>query len=102
MSNFYPNLYDPSKAAVILPSGNISPSSPGLGVSPNPLLNGLQFYLNGIGIAGQNGIPKGLVQDHWDAFGPRLGFAYDVTGKSKTILRGGFGTMYERIQGNDM
>ena len=102
MSNFYPNLYDPSKAALILPSGNISPASPGLGGSPNPLLSGVQFYLNGLGIAGQNGIPKGLVQDHWAAFGPRVGFAYDVTGKSKTILRGGFGTMYERIQGNDM
>src|SRR5450432_2634830 len=102
MSNFYPNRYDPSKAAIILPSGNISPNGPGLGVSPNPLLNGVQFYLNGIGIAGQNGIPKGLVQDHWAAFGPRVGFAYDLTGKSKTILRGGFGTMYERIQGNDM
>jgi hypothetical protein len=26
----------------------------------------------------------------------------DLTGSGKTILRGGFGTMYERIQGNDM
>jgi hypothetical protein len=31
-----------------------------------------------------------------------VGFAYDLTGQSKTILRGGFGMMYERIQGNDM
>jgi hypothetical protein len=101
-SNFYPQLYDPTKAAVILPDGTISPTSPGLGTSPNPDLAGLQFYLNGIGIAGQNGISKGLVQNYWNAFGPRLGFAYDLTGRGKTILRGGFGTMYERIQGNDM
>ncbi|MEO8663129.1 MAG: TonB-dependent receptor, partial [Bryobacteraceae bacterium] len=101
-SNFYPNLYDSSKAAVLLPGGTISPTSPGLGSSPNPILDGVQFYLNGMGIAGQNGIPNGLVQNHWGTFGPRIGLAYDVTGKGKTVLRGGFGVMYERIQGNDM
>ena len=42
------------------------------------------------------------MDNHWAAFGPRLGFAYDLTGEGKTVLRGGFGTMYERIQGNDM
>ena len=62
-----------------------------------------QFYLNGIGIPGKTaGVPKGLVNTNWAAFGPRLGFAYDLTGSGKTILRGGFGIMYERIQGNDM
>ncbi len=103
MGNFYPNLYNPADAAVILPDGSISPSSPGLGTSPNPILAGYQFYLNGIGIPGKTaGVPKGLVNNHWATFGPRLGFAYDVTGSGKTILRGGFGAMYERIQGNDM
>ncbi len=46
--------------------------------------------------------PKGLVNTQWAAFGPRIGFAYDLTGSGKTVLRGGFGSMYERIQGNDM
>ena len=41
-------------------------------------------------------------QNHWNNWGPRIGFAYDVTGSGKTIVRGGFGIMYERIQGNDM
>src|SRR5438874_10387660 len=110
MSNFYPNLYNPADAPVFATdplTGNtnfnlISPSSPGLGTSPVPALQGIPFYLNGIGIQGKNGIPKGLVNDTWDAFGPRIGFAFDVNGDGKTILRGGFGTMYERIQGNDM
>jgi hypothetical protein len=102
MGNFYPNLYNQADAAVILPDGSISPASPGLGTSPNPILAGYQFYLNGIGIPGTNGVPKGLVDNHWAAFGPRLGFAYDLTGQGKTVVRGGFGTMYERIQGNDM
>ena len=80
MGNFYPNLYNPADAPVF------------------------DSASNGIGIPGTTpGVPKGLVNNHWgQAFGPRLGFAYDLMGNGKTILRGGFGSMYERIQGNDM
>ncbi|HME36953.1 MAG TPA: TonB-dependent receptor [Candidatus Sulfotelmatobacter sp.] len=114
MGNFYPNLYNPADAAIFVPGSNgnaicgattagCEGASPGLGTSPNPILTGYQFYLNGIGIPGKTpGVPKGLVNNHWAAFGPRVGFAYDMTGSGKTILRGGFGAMYERIQGNDM
>ncbi len=111
MGNFYPKLYDPVNAAKLDTAGNICSGaadpgctgvSPGLGTSPNSVLACCQFYLNGIGIPGKNGIPKGLVNTQWAAFGPRLGFAYDLTGSGKTVVRGGFGVMYERIQGNDM
>jgi hypothetical protein len=110
-SNFYPNLYNPANTATFDTAGHIcsgpsdpgcAAASPGLGSSPNPILAGIQFYENGIGIGGKNGIPKGLVNNHWNNWGPRIGFAYDLTGRGKTILRAGFGTMYERIQGNDM
>ncbi len=108
-ANFYPSMYSPAAAPIFAtnPDGTInynaiSPSSPGLGTSPVPQLQGLLFYMNGIGIEGKNGVPHGLVNDTWNAFGPRLGFAYDLTGSGNTVIRGGFGIMYERIQGNDM
>lgn len=101
-SNFYPGLYNATNKAILTASGDISPTSPGLGTSPNSILKGSQFYLNGIGLAGQNGIPVGLVENHWANIAPRVGFAYDVTGQGKTVLRGGFGMMYERVQGNDV
>ena len=44
--------------------------------------------MNGVGIAGRNGIPQGLVDNHWNTFAPRVGFAYDLTGNQKTVLRG--------------
>ncbi|MFZ1156813.1 MAG: TonB-dependent receptor [Candidatus Sulfotelmatobacter sp.] len=111
-SNFYPNLYNPAEAATFDSQGNIcgpnsnplcaGGTSPGVVASTNPNFTGYNFYLNGIGVGGVNGIPKGLVNNSWNNWGPRLGFAYDLTGHAKTVIRGGFGMSYERIQGNDM
>ncbi|MBI2685211.1 MAG: TonB-dependent receptor [Acidobacteria bacterium] len=33
--------------------------------------------------------------DGWVNLGPRIGFAYNVGGKSKTVLRGGFGMLFQ-------
>lgn len=46
------------------------------------------------------GLPKEITPWEKGAFGPRIGFAYDLTGKQKTVIRGGAGMFYERLEGN--
>jgi len=60
-ANFYPNLYNSANRAQLC-GDSVCASSPGLGSSPLSALSGTLLYMNGIGIAGQNGIPDGLVK----------------------------------------
>lgn len=97
VSNFYPSLYQPALTPTFNSDGSFASTSPGL------VTNSIgTFYLNGIGLAGQNGIPRGLAKEDYKTVMPRLGFSYDLSGNGKTVIRAGFGTFYERIQGNDI
>lgn len=85
---FNPSAYQAANAVTIDPSsGNIINADGG-----NPL-NGMQYVKSGQ-------IPDG----GWNSRGimpePRLGFAYDLLGNHRTILRGGIGMMHDRTQGN--
>jgi hypothetical protein len=43
-------------------------------------------------------LPAGMTTFAQGTWSPRLGFAYDLTGKQQTVLRGGFAVSYERME----
>ena len=112
-SSFNPALYDRSATAVLRQPGK---DAQGNVVSVNPLtgdtgpraltgaivvgnrgfVNGL--YANGMGLAGKNGYPQGLIDDRGIHYAPRLGIAWSVM--PKMVIRAGGGVFYDRFQGN--
>src|SRR5579863_5202471 len=97
VANFDPAAYNYGALPIWTAAGTIQANSPGV-----QNFGGIPFYLNGMGLAGQGGFPRGLVSNRYDSLQPRVGFSEDLFGNGKTVLRGGFGTFFERTQGNDI
>jgi outer membrane receptor protein involved in Fe transport len=55
---------------------------------------GLLFY-------GDKGVPRGGTNAVYKNFSPRVGFAYDLTGDQKLVLRGAYGVFYDQPK-NDL
>ena len=99
--------YNPASAVTVLSNGQIVPGS-------GDLLDGLALGGTGFPKAATDRSPgwsdpsttrlfRGLPREIQSAqipVAPRLGFAWDLTGKQNTVLRGAWGLFYERIQGN--
>jgi hypothetical protein len=106
---FAPRFFDPAKAPVVARAdGQITP---GTGDPVNGLVAGgtglPDFAKARIPNANDpnvqriyRGLPKEISPYRWGTWGPRIGFAFDLTGRQRTVLRGGYGLFYERIQGN--
>lgn len=99
IANFNPAHYQPNQATFWNEDGSMKSDGPGF---QTMTVDGVTspVYLNGIDIAGQGGTPRGLVTNKYGTIQPRVGFSADLFGNGKTVLRGGFGTFFERMQGN--
>jgi hypothetical protein len=104
ISNFNPVDYSPASAAFWNSDHSMNSSGPGFvpitakqSGQPGPTT---PYYLNGIDLAGVGGTPKQLATNYYATVQPRIGFSEDLFGNGKTVLRGGIGTFYERLQGN--
>jgi hypothetical protein len=105
LANFVPSLYNPAQAVKVTSSGLVVAGS-------GNIYNGLQRVANGIDpslaylvpnatnpavLGVPDGAPRGMYPSK-SSWQPRFGFAYGLN--EKTVIRGGFGTFYDRIQGN--
>ncbi len=121
-SNFFPDKWTASQAPVLYKTGCKSGAATCSGNDRNALnpitgqvltvagmantqaaiatpVAGVGNLLNGIVQAG-NGISKYNYTWPTLVVGPRFGFAYDLSGKSEWVIRGGLGLFFDRPDGN--
>ncbi len=54
----------------------------------------------GLGFPGDKNVLPSMVPTDFNGVAPRVGFAYDVTGQGKLLIRGGFGIFFDAVNAN--
>jgi hypothetical protein len=83
------SILDPSNATQFIVRNDQGQAS---ALIANPLIQSLQsLYGLSFITSQQAGLPPSLIRPDWAGWAPRFGFAYDLTKRRTTSLRGGFG-----------
>jgi hypothetical protein len=115
-SNFFPEEWEASQAPLLYLPGcsvNVTPCPTLNRVAVNPataevvpsaaaigtIVPNTGNWLNGIRTQG-DGIAKTNYIEPDMGYGPRFGFAYDVTGSQNMVVRGSMGYFFDRVTGN--
>ncbi|PYS97657.1 MAG: hypothetical protein DMF65_11285, partial [Acidobacteria bacterium] len=91
--SYFPNVYEKNGLGVIFdPKSYVRGAGAFIGGDPNKP--------NGYLLASKGQVGKSVVPTPSPKFAPRLNVAWDIGGKGKTVIRGGAGVFYNRVQGN--